>query len=156
MTYCCALRLEQGLVFISDTRTNAGVDHISVFRKLHTFGVTGERFIALQTAGNLATTQAVIGHLQNALILQQEPNLYSINTMFEVADLVGKTLKSVLEDISSDTQEQMNYACSILVGDKLKAEICSFIMFIRKAILFAPPQIRLTFKLVKVNMANLF
>ncbi|MCV9898025.1 UNVERIFIED_CONTAM: peptidase, partial [Cronobacter sakazakii] len=55
MTYCCALRLEQGLVFISDTRTNAGVDHISVFRKLHTFGVTGERFIALQTAGNLAT-----------------------------------------------------------------------------------------------------
>ncbi|MDC4316413.1 proteasome-type protease [Acinetobacter baumannii] len=120
MTYCCALRLEQGLVFISDTRTNAGVDHISVFRKLHTFGVTGERFIALQTAGNLATTQAVIGHLQNALILQQEPNLYSINIMFEVADLVGKTLKSVLEDISSDTQEQMNYACSILVGGQIK------------------------------------
>lgn len=59
MTYCCALRLEQGLVLISDTRTNAGVDHISVFRKLHTFGIEGERFIALQTAGNLATTQAV-------------------------------------------------------------------------------------------------
>ena len=61
MTYCCALRLEQGLVFISDTRTNAGVDHISVFRKLHTFGVTGERFIALQTAGNLATTKRLSG-----------------------------------------------------------------------------------------------
>ena len=44
MTYCCALRLEQGLVLISDTRTNAGVDHISVFRKLHTFGVEGERW----------------------------------------------------------------------------------------------------------------
>ncbi|MDI3453109.1 proteasome-type protease [Acinetobacter sp. V89_4] len=120
MTYCCALRLEQGLVFISDTRTNAGVDHISVFRKLHTFGVTRERFIALQTAGNLATTQAVIGHLQNALTLQQEPNLYSVNTMFEAAELIGKTLKAVLEDISSDTQEQMNYACSILVGGQIK------------------------------------
>lgn len=120
MTYCCALSLEQGLVFISDTRTNAGVDHISVFRKLHTFGVTGERFIALQTAGNLATTQAVIGHLQNALTLQQEPNLYSVNTMFEAAELIGKTLKTVLEDISSDTQEQMNYACSILVGGQIK------------------------------------
>jgi len=120
MTYCCALRLEQGLVFISDTRTNAGVDHISVFRKLHTFGVTGERFMALQTAGNLATTQAVIGHLQNALTLQQEPNLYSVNTMFEAAELIGKTLKSVLEDISSDTQEQMNYACSILIGGQIK------------------------------------
>lgn len=50
--------------FISDTRTNAGVDHISVFRKLYTFGVEGERFIAIQTSGNLATTQAVIGHLK--------------------------------------------------------------------------------------------
>ena len=48
MTYCCALRLKQGLVFISDTRTNAGVDHISVYRKLYTFGVKGERFICIQ------------------------------------------------------------------------------------------------------------
>ena len=75
MTYCCALRLEQGLVLISDTRTNAGVDHISVFRKLHTFGIEGERFIALQTAGNLATTQAVLGHLQNSFTLNQVPIL---------------------------------------------------------------------------------
>ena len=60
MTYCCALRLEQGLVLISDTRTNAGVDHISVFRKLHTFGIEGERFIALQTAGNLATNKLLL------------------------------------------------------------------------------------------------
>ena len=82
MTYCCALRLQEGLVFISDTRTNAGVDHISVFRKLYTFGVEGERFIAIQTSGNLATTQAVIGHLKNHLELSQEPNLYSVNTMF--------------------------------------------------------------------------
>ena len=122
MTYCCALRLQDGLVFISDTRTNAGVDHISVFRKLHTFGVPGERLIVLQTAGNLATTQAVIGHLQNQLTLGQEPNLYSVNTMFEVANLVGKTLKKVLEDVSTDTQEQMNYACSILVGGQIKGE----------------------------------
>ena len=122
MTYCCALRLEQGLVLISDTRTNAGVDHISVFRKLHTFGIEGERFIALQTAGNLATTQAVIGHLQNALALHQEPNLYSANTMFEVAELIGKTLRKVLEDVTTDTQEQMNYSCSILVGGQIQGD----------------------------------
>ena len=60
MTYCCAMRLNDGLVMISDTRTNAGVDHISVFRKLYTFGIEGERFIAIKTSGNLATTQAVI------------------------------------------------------------------------------------------------
>lgn len=122
MTYCCALRLEQGLVLISDTRTNAGVDHISVFRKLHTFGVDGERFIALQTAGNLATTQAVIGHLQNALALDQEPNLFTAKTMFEVAELVGKTLRKVLEDITENTQEQMNFSCSILVSGQIKGE----------------------------------
>ncbi|MCU4390586.1 proteasome-type protease [Acinetobacter courvalinii] len=122
MTYCCALRLEQGLVLISDTRTNAGVDHISVFRKLHTFGVDGERFIALQTSGNLATTQAVIGHLQNALTLRQEPNLNTVNTMFEVAELIGKTLRKVLADITSDPHEQMNYSCSILVAGQIQGD----------------------------------
>ncbi len=95
MTYCCALRLKDGMVFVSDTRTNAGVDHISVFRKLYTFGIAGERFITIQTSGNLATTQAVIGHLQNQLEVKQEPNLYSVNTMFEVAELVGHTLKKL-------------------------------------------------------------
>lgn len=120
MTYCCALRLQDGLVFISDTRTNAGVDHISVFRKLYTFGVEGERFIAIQTSGNLATTQAVIGHLKNHLELSQEPNLYSVNTMFEAAELVGHTLKKVLADMALDTQEQSNYYCSLLVGGQIK------------------------------------
>ncbi|WP_180080432.1 MULTISPECIES: proteasome-type protease [unclassified Acinetobacter] len=120
MTYCCALRLQDGMVFISDTRTNAGVDHISVFRKLYTFGVPGERFIAIQTSGNLATTQAVIGHLKNQLEVKQEPNLYSVNTMFEVAELVGHTLKKVIADVTSDTLEQSNYYCSLLVGGQIQ------------------------------------
>lgn len=119
MTYCCALRLKDGLVFISDTRTNAGVDQISVFRKLYTFGVDGERFIAIQTAGNLATTQAVIGHLRNQLTLKEEPNLYSVNTMFEVAQLVGRTLRKVIADVTENTQEQSNYYCSLLVGGQI-------------------------------------
>ncbi|MCL6248557.1 proteasome-type protease [Acinetobacter sp. ANC 4945] len=119
MTYCCALRLKDGMVFISDTRTNAGVDHISVFRKLYTFGIAGERFITIQTSGNLATTQAVIGHLQNQLEVKQEPNLYSVNTMFEVAELVGHTLKKVISDVTSDTLEQSNYYCSLLVGGQI-------------------------------------
>ena len=119
MTYCCALRLKEGMVFVSDTRTNAGVDHISVFRKLYTFGIEGQRFITIQTSGNLATTQAVIGHLKNHLELKQEPNLYSVNTMFDVAELVGKTLKKVIEDVTEDTQEQSNFYCSLLVGGQI-------------------------------------
>ena len=122
MTYCCALRLKDGLVFVSDTRTNAGVDHISVFRKLYTFGVEGERFITIQTSGNLATTQAVIGHLNNHLELGQEPNLYSVNTMFEMAELVGQTLRKVIADVTQDanTHEQNNYYCSLLLGGQIK------------------------------------
>ncbi|MEB3766344.1 proteasome-type protease [Acinetobacter sp. MD2] len=119
MTYCCALRLKDGLVFISDTRTNAGVDQISVFRKLYTFGVEQERFIAIQTAGNLATTQAVIGHLRNQITLNQEPNLYSVSTMFEVAQLVGRTLRQIIADVTDNTQEQSNYYCSLLVGGQI-------------------------------------
>ena len=122
MTYCCAMRLKEGMVFISDTRTNAGVDHISVFRKLYVFGVEGERFITIQTSGNLATTQAVVGHLKNQLDLKQEPNLYSVNTMFEMAELIGHTLKRVISDVTVDQQEQSNYFCSILVGGQIKGE----------------------------------
>lgn len=122
MTYCCALRLKEGLVFVSDTRTNAGVDHISVFRKLYTFGVEGERFITIQTSGNLATTQAVIGHLNNHLELGQEPNLYSVNTMFEMAELVGQILRKVIADVTQETHahEQSNYYCSLLLGGQIK------------------------------------
>ena len=122
MTYCCALRLKEGMVFISDTRTNAGVDHISVFRKLYTFGVEGERFITIQTSGNLATTQAVIGHLKNQLDLKLEPNLYSVNNMFELAELVGHTLKKIITDVTTDQQEQSNYYGSILLGGQIQGE----------------------------------
>ena len=122
MTYCCALRLEQGMVFISDTRTNAGVDHISVFRKLYTFGIPGERVIVIQASGNLATTQAVIGHIKNQLELNQEPNILSLHTMFEVAELVGRTLKHVIESVTTDTMEQSNYYCSLLVGGQIAGQ----------------------------------
>lgn len=122
MTYCCAMRLHDGLICISDTRTNAGVDHISVFRKLYLFGIEGERFICIQTAGNLATTQSVIGHLQNQLEMKQEPNLYSVHNMFEMAELVGHTLKRVISEVTENQQEQSSYYCTILLSGQIKGE----------------------------------
>jgi putative proteasome-type protease len=65
MTYCVAMRLSGGLVFASDSRTNAGVDHISTFRKLHVLHQDSERTLVLQSAGNLATTQSIINLLRN-------------------------------------------------------------------------------------------
>ena len=66
MTYCVGLKLARGLVFMSDTRTNAGVDNISVFRKMFHWETPGERCITVMTAGNLATTQAVVSLLKRA------------------------------------------------------------------------------------------
>ncbi|MGH8628669.1 MAG: peptidase, partial [Gammaproteobacteria bacterium] len=60
MTYCVAVALEEGLVFTSDSRTNAGVDRVSTYSKMHTFGRDGDRQFVLLTSGNLATTQAVL------------------------------------------------------------------------------------------------
>ena len=95
------------------------MDHISVFRKLYTFGIEGERFITIQTSGNLATTQAVIGYLQNQIDLKREPNLLSVDSMFEVAELVGHTLQKVISDVTENTHEQSNYYCSLLVGGQI-------------------------------------
>ncbi len=67
MTYAVALRLEKGLVFAADTRTNAGVDNVSQFRKLHFWRKPGDRVIALLTAGNLAVTQSVISVINEQL-----------------------------------------------------------------------------------------
>lgn len=66
MTYCVGLKIDRGLVFMSDTRTNAGMDSISTFRKMHVWEQPGERVIVLMSAGNLATTQAVVSLLDSA------------------------------------------------------------------------------------------
>ena len=67
MTYCCGILVRDGLVMMADTRTNAGLDNISTFRKLHIFKDPGERIMAIATAGNLAITQSVISTLNEGL-----------------------------------------------------------------------------------------
>ncbi|MDH4115856.1 MAG: hypothetical protein OEW30_00510 [Acidimicrobiia bacterium] len=90
MTYCLAMRLEEGLVFLSDSRTNAGVDNVSTYRKLHVFRPGPDRIFVLQSAGNLGTTQEVLDRLARDLL---DPNaaisLASAERMFEVALYVG-------------------------------------------------------------------
>lgn len=97
MTYCVALKLNEGLVFLADTRTNAGVDNISRVKKLFTWTVPGERAIAMMTAGNLGITQAVISELNEQLDRPDhtETNLYSAASMFDVAQLVGEKMRTV-------------------------------------------------------------
>ncbi|MEO0370396.1 MAG: peptidase [Pseudomonadota bacterium] len=98
MTYCVGVRLDRGLVFMSDTRTNAGLDNISVFRKMQSWEVPGERVITLMTAGNLATTQAVVSLLEERTKAPEDraPSILTAPSMFEVANIVAATLREVI------------------------------------------------------------
>jgi putative proteasome-type protease len=99
MTYCVGMILDKGLVLMSDTRTNSGVDNISVFRKMYRWSVPGERVIALMTAGNLATTQAVVSKLEERTKAphQRQNSLLELPTMFQAATEVGKLLRETVQ-----------------------------------------------------------
>ena len=108
MTYCVGMVLERGLVLMSDTRTNSGVDNISVFRKMFHWSVPGERIISLMTAGNLATTQAVISKLEERTKAPEERNnsLLELPSMFQVAIECGKLLRETVRETQQDNGEQ--------------------------------------------------
>ena len=124
MTYCVGMMLEQGFVLMSDTRTNSGVDNISVFRKMFCWSKPGDRLIALMTAGNLATTQAVINRLEAR---DNEPgeeknSLLELPTMFEVAVEVGKQLRQTVRETQEENghQGQGRFTASMIVAGQIK------------------------------------
>lgn len=123
MTYCVGMRLNSGLIFMSDTRTNAGIDNVSVFQKMFTWRVPGERVITILTAGNLATTQAVVSLLdeRSKAPKDRNPGLLAAPTMFQVAKLVGDTLKEVIQTQSPAGQEaDSKFEATMIVGGQIK------------------------------------
>jgi putative proteasome-type protease len=94
MTYCVGVQVDEGLVFLSDSRTNAGVDHISTFRKMMIFEIPGERAIVLLSAGNLSTSQSVTGLLRER-VNSARISLVSVRTMTDAARLVGDAVRDV-------------------------------------------------------------
>ncbi|HYC03966.1 MAG TPA: proteasome-type protease [Azospirillaceae bacterium] len=122
MTYCVALYLKDGLVMLSDTRTNAGVDHISTFGKMHVFEVPGERCMTLMAAGNLAITQSVVNLLREGVELGEQPEtLASAPTMFRAAQLVGAAVRQVYATDGAAMQAQgVTFDASFLLGGQIK------------------------------------
>ncbi len=123
MTYCVGLSLDDGIVLMSDTRTNSGVDNISTFRKMFHWEVPGERIIAVMTAGNLATTQAVISRLEERTKAKSERHnsLLEAPTMFQVASLVGKTLRETIITRQSDNGQEGSgrFIASMIVAGQI-------------------------------------
>ncbi|GAB2954343.1 MULTISPECIES: proteasome-type protease [Aquaspirillum] len=120
MTYCVALRLNEGLVFASDSRTNAGVDHVATFRKMHRFAQAGERQIVLLNSGNLATTQSVISMLRSRC-QHDAPHLLNVPSLYDAAVQVGQILREVIAR-DSVGGSGVDYGAHFLVGGQIAGE----------------------------------
>lgn len=121
MTYCVGLYLNQGLVMLSDTRTNAGVDHISTFGKMHVEEIPGERMVAMLTSGNLAISQAVWNRLQEGVWLDgQLHTLRDVPTMFRAAQLTGQAVRAVFDSDGPALRAQgIAFDVALLLGGQI-------------------------------------
>src|SRR5262245_3575896 len=124
MTYCCGILVREGLVMIADTRTNAGLDNISTFRKLHIFRKPGERIMAIATSGNLAISQSVISTLSEGLPNPETGELETLMnapTMFKAAQRLGAAIRAVIATEGKALQsEDINFDVSFLFGGQIK------------------------------------
>ena len=123
MTYCVGMRLDRGLIFMADTRTNAGVDNISTAKKLHTWEVPGDRVLTLMTAGNLATTQSVVSLLDERAKAPEDrkPSILEAPSMFQIAREVGRTLREVIQSnaMTGETADAA-FSATIVLGGQIK------------------------------------
>ncbi len=124
MTYCVAINLQAGLVFASDSRTNAGVDNIARFEKMRVFAKDGDRMIVTLSAGNLSVTQNAQSLLE--LRARNEPqnlNIWNAKSLFEVAGLVGDAMREVrARDESYLRAQYIDASASFIVGGQIAGE----------------------------------
>jgi putative proteasome-type protease len=123
MTYCVGLCLQDGLVFLSDTRTNAGVDNIATFSKMHVVEAPGERVIVALTAGNLAVTQSVMNAVLESRATDDGPTktLAQVESMIEAVELVGTAVRTIYKQDGPTLQAQnVGFDISILLGGQIK------------------------------------
>lgn len=134
MTYCVGLLLNAGLVLLSDTRTNAGLDNISCYRKMFTYAEPGERVIAIMTAGNLSVTQTALARLNEAI---EDPeatpktSIMKAESMLDVATIVGDMLSRVTAETRSrmDRMAEAASASMIVAGQRLGGRMRLFLIY---------------------------
>jgi putative proteasome-type protease len=124
MTYCVGMLVEAGLVMIADTRTNAGVDDISVYRKLHVLADDADRLVVAASSGNLSVTQSVIASLAEGLAAEDPGavprRIADMPSMFRVAHLVGEAIHACRAEIKKQLEaEDYSPSCSMLVGGRV-------------------------------------
>lgn len=135
MTYCVGLKLKAGLVLLSDTRTNAGVDNIARFRKMFVFEQPGERVVTLMCAGNLGITQGVVTKLETDIKLSRvDPEVESLMTcesLYRGAQIVGEAMREVQKRDRADIEAQGSAADAtiIMAGQRKGGELRLFLVY---------------------------
>lgn len=119
MTYCLAINVDRGLIFCSDSRTNAGMDNIGTYSKMHTFVWPGDRVFVLLSAGNLATTQAVVRKMYRDVEQAIVPNLLSAGSMSEAADYVGIASTQVQRQQAIRDTANTNFEATFIFGGQM-------------------------------------
>ncbi len=119
MTYCVAIKTDSGLVFASDSLTNAGIDHVSTYSKMHTFVQPGDRMFVLLAAGNLATTQSVVKRLRDDCRLGNQPCLSSVYSMSDAVDYVGTVSTEVQRTQAARDTANTNFEATFIFGGQI-------------------------------------
>ena len=123
MTYCVGVLLDQGLIFASDSRTNAGVDNFATFSKMTVFERSGDRLIVMMSSGGLAGTQAVISILKQRGDDPATPSLWSARTMFDAALLVSDAMRDVdRRDSPYLMDNPAGFNASFIMGGQIRGD----------------------------------
>ncbi len=126
MTYCCGILVNEGLVMIADTRTNAGLDNISTFRKLHVYNQPGDRVMAIASSGNLSLAQSVRSTLSEGIEnpeTGERETLLNAPTMFQAAQRIGRVVRNIRDTESKALEAaDVEYDVAFLFGGQIKGE----------------------------------
>ena len=123
MTYCVGVRLDEGMIFASDSRTNAGIDNFAKFCKMTVFERKGERVIVLLSSGNLAGTQAIISILTQRSEDPDQASLWNARTMFDTANLVSDAMRDIeRRDAPFLEASRISFNASFIVGGQIRGE----------------------------------
>ncbi|MBE7561557.1 peptidase [Acidithiobacillus sp. HP-6] len=123
MTYCLTAHVSGGLIFCSDSRTNAGTDNVSIYSKMHNYCWPGDRFLCLLSAGNLATTQGVVKRLQQDMDQNAEVHLLNLSGMAEAADYIGLINAEIQRNQVSRDTANTNFEATFILGGQIGSEV---------------------------------
>ncbi len=121
MTYCVAIKVDAGLIFCSDSRTNAGVDQVSTYSKMYQFGIEGDRQIVINSAGNLATTQSVIAKIRKDIKDGADVSLATVESIHDAADYVGE-INIAIQEKHAQHNNNVSFEASFLLGGQIGLE----------------------------------